>query len=125
MFKNYSSFIVLYTTSIENTHNFFEKIGIEIKQHESDKVVVSFGSHELHYILNTTEPFNSYKYIAVPEKFGQGIIFYIQTVDIYKAANLIEQSGGMIKAPVFKNHWNAKELLFEDPNGYKFALYES
>ena len=36
----------------------------------------------------------------------------------------VEQAGGIIKADVFENHWGYLELLFEDPIGYKFAVYQ-
>jgi|GEM_PF-3056481 len=124
MFKQTASFNVLYTTDVIKTHDFYQKLGLEIKQFETDKVVVSFGSFDLHFILNTTEPFETYKYIADPSKYGQGVIFYIETDSIQEDQKLVVSLGGTIKAEVFKNHWGYQELLFEDPNGYKFALYQ-
>jgi len=75
-FKKENSFVVLYTTDISRTHEFYKKLGAEIRELEDDKV-----------------------------------------------KELIVQAGGLIKAGVFENLWNCKEILFEDPNGYKFALY--
>lgn len=124
MFKTDPSFHVLYTTDIETTHGFYKKLGAEIKQLEKDKVVVHFGSFDFHFILNSTEPFEAYKYIAEPGEYGQGVIFYIETDDIRAAQDLVSTSGGKIMAPVFKDLWESEEVLFEDPNGYKFALYQ-
>lgn len=125
MFISESSFNVLYTTDVVKTHDFYKKLDLAIKQFEDDKVVVSFGSFDLHFILNTTEPFESYKYIAEPKHFGQGVIFYIETDTIREDQELISSIGGIVKAEVFQNHWGYEELLFEDPNGYKFALYQA
>ncbi|MCR4329042.1 MAG: VOC family protein [Candidatus Roizmanbacteria bacterium] len=124
MFKSQSTFNVLYTSDIEKTYDFFKGLGLEIKQHENDKVVVVFGSFDLHFVLSSTEPFEAYKYITETNNYGQGIIFYIETTDIRNAQRLIEERGGVIKAPVFKNNWGCEELLFEDTNGYKFALFQ-
>lgn len=124
MFKTDSSFNVLYTTNIQKTHDFYQKIGAEIKELETDKVVISLGSFDLHIILNTQEPNDLYRYIAEPKHYGQGVIFYIETDDINKAQEIIENAGGTIKVPIFNNHWGCQELLFEDPNGYKFAVYQ-
>ena len=124
MFKTDSSFIVLYTTDILQTEKFFRKLGAEIKQLESDKVVVKLGSFDLHFILNTTEPFAAYQYIAMSENYGQGVIFYIETENIVQEKEKIKYAGGTLKTDVFENHWGYLELLFEDPNGYKFALYQ-
>lgn len=124
MFKPDTSFLVLYTTDISRTHNFFKQLGVEIKQLENDKVVFQIGSFDLHFILNTTEPFAEYHYIAVAENYGQGIIFYIETSDISQAKEAIEKAGGTLKSSIFENHWGCLELLFEDSNGYKFALYQ-
>ena len=124
MFNTEGSFNVLYTTDIEKSANFFKKLGIPLKQHEADKVVVTFGSFELHYILSTTEPFEEYKYITLPE-YGQGVIFYIETTDIARVAQHIPEAGGVLKSSIFENKWDCKELLAEDPNGYKFAFYQA
>ena len=124
MYKSDSSFNVLYTADVEKTHHFFREIGATIEQFESDKVVVRFGSFDLHFILDSTEPCKAYKYISVPQGYGQGIIFYIETKDIAQAKIIIEKAGGITKTNIFENHWGYLELLFEDPNGYKFALYQ-
>ncbi len=124
MFKQSPSFHVLYTTDVKKTHDFFVSLGVEIKQLADDKVVVTFGPFELHYILNTTEPFIEYRYIAEPGSYGQGIIFYIESTQIADDQQRVEKAGGVIKAPVFLNNWGYQEVLFEDPNGYKFALYQ-
>lgn len=124
MFKPNSSFCVLYTTDISKTHHFYQTLGFKIKEIEVDKVVVTFDSQDFHFILNTTEPSDSYKYIAQPGSYGQGVIFYIEAEDLEKAEQLIVSCGGIVKADIFNNHWGCQELLFEDPNGYKFALYQ-
>lgn len=125
MFKTDSSFNVLYTTDIAKTHAFYVGLGLEIKQLEEDKVVVVFGSFELHFVLASTEPFAEYQYITEPEHYGQGVIFYVETDTIYEAQKRIEELAGVVKALVFENHWGYLEMLFEDPNGYKFALYQA
>lgn len=124
LFKSENSFNVLYTTDVLKTHDFFKALGCQINQLESDKVVVTLGTFSLHFILNTAEPFEAYQYIAIADKYGQGNIFYLETNNIVQAKEVIEQAGGIIKADTFENHWGYLELLFEDPNGYKFALYQ-
>ena len=123
MFNSNRSFHVLYTTNIEQTANFFQKLDITPLKHESDIVVVQFCGFELHYILNTTEPAEAYQYITTPSNYGHGAIFYAQINDLENAAEKIKDAGGMIKADIYKNHWGGEEFLLEDPNGYKFALY--
>ncbi len=125
MFSSKNSFNVLYTIDVEKTAKFFEKLGVTIKQQEADKVVVSFGAFDLHYILNTTEPFEAYKYITVPESYGQGVVFYVETTDINHVAQKLPEAGGMLKSEIFENKWSCLELLTEDPNGYKFAFYQA
>ncbi len=125
MIKQTSPFLVLYTPNIKLTHQFYREIGGDIKELSDDKLVVGFGFLEFHFILNTSEPFEGYRYITIPQSYGQGVIFYLETDNIAEAENKILTSGGTIKAPTFNNLWDCKELLFEDPNGYKFALYQS
>jgi hypothetical protein len=42
MFIAHTSFNVLYTNNIEATHSFYQKLGVEVKKIESDKVVITF-----------------------------------------------------------------------------------
>lgn len=124
MFTPDSSFIVLYTTNVTKTHDFYQAIGAQIKELVSDKVVVGLGSLDLHFVLNTSEPQESYRYIAKSGNYEHGVIFYTQVDSIELAKQQILAAGGTIKADIYENHWGSLELLFEDPNGYKFALYQ-
>lgn len=123
-YRTDSSFNVLYTKDLQKTLNFYTTVKANIEKVEEDKIVVKFGDFELHFILNTTEPFDSYRYISNSSEYGSGNIFYIEVEDIESAPKLIIEAGGKITADIFKNKWDCKELLFEDPNGYKFAFYE-
>lgn len=124
MFNSEKSFNVLYTTDVEKTADFFKSLGITPRKHEADKVVLEFGGFDLHYILHYTEPFAEYDYIAEPGNYGHGIIFYIKTDDIEAVAEKIRNAGGTLKSEIFENKWDGKELLVEDPSGYKFAFYQ-
>lgn len=124
MYKNNSSFSVLYITDVSKTHEFYKAIGAEIKEFVDDKVVVKFGDFELHCILETTEPFDTYKYIAEKSGRGLGNIFYIEVENIEQAAKLVTGANGKVAAEIFENKWGGKEFLFEDLDGYKFAFYQ-
>ena len=52
------------------------------------------------------------------------LFFYIKATDIDLVARKVTEAGGVLKSEVFDNKWNARELLVEDPNGYKFAFYQ-
>ncbi len=124
MFIPDTAFNVLYTKDIVRTHTFYKAIGAEIKELEKDKVVVSLGSFELHFIHYLSEPYDEYKYIAQPENYGHGVIFYIETDTIEDLQVLVQKAEGVIKKPISPNHWGCWEFLFEDSNGYKFAAYQ-
>lgn len=125
MFNTKNSFNVLYTADVEKTANFFENQGVHLGERDGEKVVVKLGSFDLHYILNTSEPFEEYVYIATPDGYGQGVIFYIETTSIESVFDKIKKAGGEIKSSIFENKWGCLEFLAEDPNGYKFAFYQA
>jgi predicted enzyme related to lactoylglutathione lyase len=52
------------------------------------------------------------------------VVFYIETDQIETLQQQVSQLGGTVKALPFENHWGYWEMLFEDPNGYKFAVYQ-
>jgi predicted enzyme related to lactoylglutathione lyase len=119
-----SSFNVLYTRKLKETGRFYKSIGSEIKESTKDKVVVGIGDFDLHFILGSREPFGEYKYIAESNEYGNGNIFYLESDSLEEDFNRIKDAGGVIKSEIFNNLWSCKEFLFEDPNGYKFAVYE-
>ncbi len=124
MFKRDQSFIVLYTKDVDATNNFYTALGGEIKEKADDKVVVGFGGFDLHFILASSEQVAEYKYIADAEHYGAGVIFYIETDDIAAAYAAVATAGGATKSEIYDNHWGSKEFLFEDNNGFKFAVYQ-
>lgn len=123
MFKPNSSFIVLYTENVSKTHDFYSKLGCEIKELKEDKVVVTVADFDLHFIDKTTEPHPDYLYVTEPT-YGQGAIFYFEVEDIKDFEQQVRSAGGTIIVPVFTNHWDSQEMLFEDPTGFKFAAYQ-
>jgi catechol 2,3-dioxygenase-like lactoylglutathione lyase family enzyme len=123
MFKQDSSFSVLYISDVARTQKFYAAIGADIKESAVDKVVVSFSGFDLHFILDTSEPFADYRYIAGKAGRGQGNIFYNEVDDINSYYEIVKAAGGKITAVIFTNKWGAREFLCEDPDGYKFAFY--
>lgn len=123
-FLKNSSFNVLYTKNLELTEKFYKTIGAEIQKVESDKVVVGIGDFDLHFILAQSEPFEEYHFVANSNEYGSGNIFYIEVENLENLFELVENAGGKIKSQIKENHWDCKEFLFEDVNGYKFAAYK-
>lgn len=123
MIKTSHPFLVLYTNDIDKTHKFYEAIGSEIIKLEEDKVVVNIGGHEIHFILDKTEPFEEYKYIAKNTDFGNGVIFYIETRKISEVFKVVKAAGGVMKTDIVSKNSEYDEFLFEDPNGFKFGVW--
>ncbi len=124
MFKKDSSFQVLYAKNIEETHKFYKAIGAEIGEVKKEKIVVGIGDYEIHFIQQDTEPWKEYKYVAQEQSRGNGILFYCEVEDIKQAIVKVTMAEGNIKSKIKENWWNGEEFLFEDPNGYKFVLYQ-
>jgi predicted enzyme related to lactoylglutathione lyase len=123
MFTDNSSFIVLYTDSLENTREFYDKLKIRLIEEEENKLVYRIGDYELHFILSSSEVFENYKYVS-NNPLGQGILMYIGSSELEKTFDVIQSSKPNNMTPIAANHWESREFLFEDPNGYKFAVYE-
>lgn len=116
-------FVVLYSNKISATHDFFKAINASIKEYEKDKVVVMWGGVELHYVTPESELLDDYRYVSIDRNRGAGILFYAQSESLEKSYSEVKSAGGTIKSPISKNHWDMREFLFEDPNGFKFVVY--
>jgi len=119
-----TAFLVYYTKSTELIKAFWDSLKVEANQYTDDKVVVVMGNIEIHYILDTTEPFEEYLFATMPTNRGQGIIHYFSVNDIEKFRTAVEKLKPAQLTEIKNNHWDAKEFLFSDPDGYLFAVYE-
>lgn len=124
MFKPDSTFHVMYISNVEATKTFYEALGAEIVKVEDDKVVVNLGAYNLHFILDSTEPWEEYKFAAGVAGRGQGILFYIEVEDLEEAYRKVKELQANVRSQIKENWWDGKEFLFEDPDGYKFVFYK-
>jgi len=124
MYKPNSTFHVLYISNVETTHNFYKSINAEITQLEEDKVVVQMGGYILHFVLDSSEPWDEYRIATSKEGRGQGILFYIEVENLETAKDLVKDAGAKFHSEIKENWWNGKEFMFEDPDGYKFVVYK-
>lgn len=119
-----STFNVLYIKDVNTTHDFYKSIDAEIIKKEDDKVVVHLGEFSLHFILQTTEPFEEYQFATSENNRGMGNLFYIEVDNLEEAYELAKNSTGKVKSEIKDNLWGGKEFLVEDPDGYKVVFYK-
>lgn len=119
-----SSFLVYYAQSIEQTQQFWLGLGAVIRQKADDKVVVAVGGYEIHYIQENTEPFAEYQFATNKLGRGQGSLLYFGVTDIDAYYRLAKDNRVVTRTEVLKNHWDSKEFLFLDPDGYLFVAYQ-
>ncbi len=124
MFKYNSSFIVAYAKDVQKTHAFYKQLGAEIIKLENDKVVVKIGDYEIHFVKDTAEPWDEYKYIANLQNPGNGMILYLEVNSIQESLETVKNAEGKIVTAIKENWWDGIEFLFEDPNGFKFVFYQ-
>ena len=93
---------------------FKEKVGNELRFKSSDAGrKITFNNNTDSITINST----------VPDSFTRfDTDSGIMTAQV---AEQISEAGGTLKSPIFDNRWDCRELLAEDPNGYKFAFYQA
>lgn len=121
MINTDSAFLVVYCAEVVATASFYQKLGFIAKEHTEDKFVVNVGGVELHYILETTEPFAEYRFATNREMRGQGVLIYFGVDDLEQFYRKAKES---TLTEIKSNHWGGKEFMFKDPDGYLFVVYE-
>ncbi len=117
-------FSVLYISNVNETYDFWSKLGFEILKKEVDKVVVNISGFELHYILDSTEPFKEYLFNTVKENRSRGAILYFEIELIESFYEKVKSLNPKILTKIKENLWDGLEFLFSDPDGYLFAAYK-
>ena len=123
MFTENSSFITLYVKSLELTINFYKLLRLKPIEQDTNKVVFRIGDYELHFVSFNSLSEEDYEYNS-EGSFGIGALLYIGSRNIEKTHSLIIKANPLKVTQIKPNDWESKEFLFEDPNGYKFVVFE-
>lgn len=123
MFTDGSIFQVLYSNNLEGTKEFYNRFGVDCIEEEEYKLVYKISDYELHYISPEGESNEGYKYNA-KGGLGIGSMFYVGSMNIELVHKKLSLFSTYNLTSIVDNHWGSKEFLFEDPNGYKFVVYE-
>lgn len=123
MIAKIGAFLVLYAKDVQATHNFYTSIGATITQKTEDKVVVELGGYDLHFVLESTEPFGEYQPLTDPFGRGQGVLMYAEVENAESMHQQLVAKGIKPKTQVKLNHWGSKEFWVQDPDGYNLVFY--
>ncbi len=116
-------FSVFYCESVENTYSFWKSLDFNILNKEEDKIVVGFSDFEIHYILDSTEPFKEYQFATRKEGRGNGVLIYFEIGQIEEFKNKVGKLKTEVITDIKENHWGGREFMFSDPDGFLFVAY--
>ena len=84
-----NSFLVLYTSDVATTRDFYNQIGAtETKYQKQDKYVCVLGGFSLHFIQAETEPHPVYKTLTTELHRGHGTVMYLKIALIFIICSL-------------------------------------
>lgn len=122
MIKKGNSFLILYANDLDKTQEFYKKLGVEIKEHDSRKLVFTIGDLELHF--NTDEPIKEYSFVMNEMSKSRGLIFGLEVDNIYEYFTKLESMNAEIISPIIQAPWETKEFMVNDPNGYHIVFWQ-
>jgi hypothetical protein len=123
MIKLNTFFSVNYISNVGETIEFWKSLGVKIIEHTQDKVVIDLGNFQIHYILETTEPFAEYQFATDTNGRGRGVLYYFEAEDLGGFYDKVKSLSPKHLTPLKNNHWDGREFLFSDPDGYLFVAY--
>ena len=87
-------------------------------------MVIDLNGYELHYVLESTEPFEEYFFATNKNNRGMGSLIYFNTDDINELHSEATKLSPNKITNVKENLWEGREFLFSDPDGYLFVAYK-
>lgn len=117
-------FIVTYCKDVSLTKDFWEALEAVVVEFDDEKVVVALGSHEIHYVLESEEAFESYQFATGSVGRGRGVLLYVEVADLERLRSRTLEAGSRRVTEIQDNHWGGREVLFEDPDGYCVVAYQ-
>ncbi|MCA9381673.1 VOC family protein [Candidatus Dojkabacteria bacterium] len=116
-------FIVKYASAIKETTNFWSDLDFSIVENEEDKVVIDLGQLEIHYVDENTEPFEEYKFATAKQGRGIGSLIYLEIEGLSELFKKLRKLSPRILTEIKANHWDGREFMFSDPDGYLFVAF--
>lgn len=115
-------FEVLYCSSIDAVEKFWLKLGFEVRKVNKSICIVEISGIELHYVLESEEPFEAYEFATEKLGRGSGVLHYFEHAEL-ENLKVEVVSSGVKSTAIARNHWDGEEFLFADPDGYLFVAY--
>lgn len=113
-------YILLYSSDLEKTAEFYEKLGFVIAERADDFMVAKLGNFELHCYDQSRVFFKQ----DVEKPKGAGVFIYIHTDDIDEKYSELVNEGLQPSGEPKDFKWGNREFAIKDPDGYKTVFYK-
>ena len=112
--------ILIYSTDLYKTAQFYEKLGFKIKEQTDSFIIAKLGDFKLHCYDQSKVFFKQ----DVERFKGAGVFICILTDDVDEKYSELVNRGLQPSAVPKDFDWGSREFAIKDPDGYKIVFYK-
>jgi catechol 2,3-dioxygenase-like lactoylglutathione lyase family enzyme len=112
-----------YVTNLKATADFYQKLGLEIKEQTADRVVIYINWYRIDFVKAGPDDYEQFRSEADSKQKGAGVFFYFSVDDVDQAYQDVTTAGLKPLAEPQTTAWGTYEFVLLDPDGYKLVFF--
>lgn len=112
--------LLLYVSNLNETADFYEKLGFNIRERNDSYLVVGVDDFELHCYDQAKVHFKQ----DADRLKGAGVFIYLLVDDVDKKYSELIAKGLKPSGKPTDWDWGNREFVIKDPNNYKIVVYK-
>ena len=116
--------IVCYVKDVEETAQFYETLGFQLKTREPSRVTAYLNWFWIDFFSKDSEEGPAWKEEATPGNKGSGLLLYLSVEDVDEAYNELLEKGLKPSSEPRNQPGGIREFALRDPDGYQLILFK-
>src|SRR4051812_47947917 len=110
-----------YVKDPQTTADFYQKLGLDIKDQSSDRVVIYINWYRIDFVRAGSDDYEQFKNESSSSQKGAGVFFYFSVDDVDQAYHDTTAAGLKPATQPQNTAWGTYEFVLLDPDGYKLV----
>jgi len=113
-----------YVKDIDKTAEFYEKLGLQIKERTSERLVIYLNWYRIDFFSAKEDLMPEFQKDTNSDNLGAGVFFYYSVDDVDETYKEMVKLGLKPTNEPADQRWGNREFTICDPDGYKIVLFK-
>jgi len=113
-----------YVSDIDKTAEFYEKLGLQIREKTADRIVIYLNWYRIDLVKPTETDYKEFHDEAASKDKGAGVFLYFSVDDVDATYQEMLDLGLEPTTKPQDQPWGNREFVLQDPDGYKLVIFK-